>query len=103
MKESKNLGVVAAVVVFRVIILNYAMFYLGTGIYEEDLSPCWSSHREQSRRVIAHSLSSIGHEHEYGQRYYPGASHGGIELCRGAKRCTLEAVVRRLSLQGRIN
>ena len=49
MKESKNLGVVAAVVVFRVIILNYAMFYLGTGIYEEDLSPCWSSHREQSR------------------------------------------------------
>ena len=88
MKESKNLGVVAAVVVFRVIILNYARFYHRTGINEEDLSPCWSSHREQSRRVIAHSLSSIGHEHEYGQRYYPGASHGCIiELCgepRGA-------------------
>ena len=93
----------AVTVVFKVIILNYSMFYLGTGIYEEDLSPCWSSHREQSWRVIAHSLSSIGHEHEYGQRYYPGASHGGIELCRGAERGNLEAVVRRLSLQGRTN
>ena len=77
-KESKNPGVVAAIVVLRLIILYYGRFYLRTGIYEEYLSPCWSSHREQSRRVIAHSLSSIGHEHEYGQRYYPGASNGGM-------------------------
>ena len=102
MKESKKLWVVAAVtVVFWVIILNYSMFYLGTGIYKKDLSPCRLSHWKQGCWVIAHSLSFIGHQHEnYTQRYCPGTSHAGMQLCRGAKRGYLEVLVAGLCIQG---